>query len=414
MEVAKHALTNTELGRYTLLERIDAGGMAEVFRARLTGVSGFEREVAIKRILPNVAEDSEFIRMFIDEAKIAVQLNHPNIAQIYDLGCDAGTYYIAMELVHGRDMRTIFRLFYDRGQAMPIPMVVHIFLRVCDALHYAHFAEAPGGRSLALVHRDVTPQNILISYEGEVKVIDFGLARAAGRVSQTQAGVVKGKLAYLSPEQSRGKKVDHRTDIFATGICLWEMLTGARLFLGPNDVETVRRVQRCEVPPPRTVNPRIPPDLEEIVLRALARDIQQRYQTAMELHDDLQAFSYGLGSRFGTDSLADWMSRTFPVPIFATSETNLPELEGEDLLQEAEASRPELTDTTDTIRPPVVDTIEHRDDAEPTGHYVVDEREEPSIVGTTSPRSRPDGDTEHVQLPTEDEDHTIYDRDDDF
>src|SRR5688500_3270491 len=286
--------------------------MAEVFRAKITGVSGFEREVAIKRILPSVAEDSEFIRMFIDEAKIAVQLNHPNIAQIYDLGCDGGVYYIAMELVHGRDLRTIFRLFYDRGEAMPIPMVVHIFLRVCDALHYAHFAEAPGGRSLALVHRDVTPQNILISYDGEVKVIDFGLARAAGRVSSTQAGVVKGKLAYLSPEQARGKPVDHRTDVFAAGICLFEMVTGARLFLGPNDLETVRRVQKCEVPAPRSLNPRVPRELERIVLRALEPQIDERYQTAMELHDDLQAFAFSVGSRFGSDSLAEFLRATFP------------------------------------------------------------------------------------------------------
>src|SRR5688500_13786296 len=177
--------------------------MAEVFRAKITGVSGFEREVAIKRILPSVAEDSEFIRMFIDEAKIAVQLSHPNIAQIYDLGCDGGVYYIAMELVHGRDLRAVWRQHHDRGTAMGIPMAVHVCMKGRVALHCAHFAEGPGGRSLALVHRDVTPQNILVSYGGELKVIDFGLARAAGRISETQAGGVKGKRAYLSPEHAR-------------------------------------------------------------------------------------------------------------------------------------------------------------------------------------------------------------------
>lgn len=303
----------TTFGKYTLLDRIDVGGMAEVFLAKWAGAEGFERTIAIKRILPHMAEDEGFVRMFIDEAKIASSLTHPNIAQIFDLGRADDHLFIALEYIHGKDLRAIWKLHHDHDRIMPLALSCHCALKVAEALHYAHFAEGPGGRPLGLIHRDVSPQNVLVSYEGEVKVIDFGLAKAAGRSSQTQAGVVKGKLAYMSPEQAHGATIDLRSDVYALGIVLWELLAGERLFFSANDVETILRVQRGDVFSPRRHNPAIPEDLERVVGLALQRDVSERYQTAMELHDDLQAFVHSAGLRLSADTVGDYLRKAFPV-----------------------------------------------------------------------------------------------------
>jgi serine/threonine protein kinase len=194
----------TPFGKYYLLERINVGGMAEVFKAKVMGVEGFERIVALKRILPHIAEDEEFITMFIDEAKIAVQLQHANIAQIFDLGKVDEAYFIALEYVHGRDLRGIFDDLHRHTQTMPLPQVCFVIMQVCEGLDYAHNKRDAQGRALNLVHRDISPQNVLIGYEGEVKLIDFGIAKAAGKASKTQAGILKGKFGYMSPEQVRG------------------------------------------------------------------------------------------------------------------------------------------------------------------------------------------------------------------
>jgi len=285
----------TRFGDYVLEERLAVGGMAEVFRAVWHGEEGFQRSVAIKRILPGLSENEDFIKMFIDEAKIAVRLSHPNIAQIIDLGMEGDTYYIALEYVPGRDMRSVQDRVIERGRgALPLPLAIHVVMKVCEALHHAHGAQA-NGQPLGLIHRDVSPQNILISYEGEVKVIDFGLAKAAGRMVQTRVGVVKGKLAYLSPEQARGLSIDHRSDIFSLGICFFEWITGQRLFLRAEDADTVMAVQRGEVPRIDSlpgVDPMTSGELEPILRKALAPDPAQRYQSALELHDALQAFCY--------------------------------------------------------------------------------------------------------------------------
>ena len=198
-------------GKYDLLERINVGGMAEVFRAKAYGVEGFERLVAVKRILPNIAEDNEFITMFVDEAKIAVQLNHANIAQIFDLGVVDGAYFIALEHVHGRDLRAIFERCRQGGSPMPVAQACFIVMKMCEGLDYAHNKRDAGGRDMNLVHRDVSPQNIIVSYEGEVKLIDFGIAKAASKANKTQAGILKGKFGYMSPEQVRGLDIDHRS-----------------------------------------------------------------------------------------------------------------------------------------------------------------------------------------------------------
>ena len=301
----------TPFGKYYLLERINIGGMAEVFRAKAFGVEGFERLVAVKRILSNIAEDKEFIRMFIEEAKLSVQLNHANIAQIFDLGVFDGAYYIALEHVHGRDLRAMFDRCRQLGEAMPVAQACFIAMKVCEGLDYAHNKRDQAGRELALVHRDVSPQNILVSFEGEVKLIDFGIAKAAGKGSKTQAGILKGKFGYMSPEQVRGQELDRRSDVFSSGIVLYELLTGERLFVGESDFSTLEKVRNVEILPPSTYNRKIPDELERIVLKALSKDAEDRYQNAIDLHDELQAFVYTAGEFYSRKDLAAWMKRTF-------------------------------------------------------------------------------------------------------
>jgi serine/threonine protein kinase len=309
-------------GKYYLLERINVGGMAEVFKAKAFGVEGFERLVAVKRILPNIAEDEEFITMFIDEAKIAVQLQHANIAQIFDLGKVEDSYFIALEYVHGKDLRAMFDHFRKVGERMPAPQVCFVMMQVCEGLDYAHNKRDPQGRELGLVHRDVSPQNVLVGYEGEIKLIDFGIAKAAGKASKTQAGILKGKFGYMSPEQVRGLPVDRRSDVFAAGICLYELLTGERLFIGESDFSTLEKVRNVEILPPSSFNKRIAPELERIVLKALAKDAEDRYQNAIDLHDDLQAYLYSTGEFFSRKDLAGWMKKTFASEIAEESARN--------------------------------------------------------------------------------------------
>ncbi len=314
--------------KYLLLERIGVGGMAEVFKAKTFGAEGFERLVAIKRILPHLVEDEDFVKMFIDEAKIAVRLQHPNIVAIHDLGRAEGTLYIAMEFVPGRDLRAIYDYELAQKGATPVGIACHVVMKTCEALHHAHFATGPRGEPLQVIHRDVSPQNVLVSFDGEVKVADFGLAKARGRMVQTQAGVVKGKLAYMSPEQLRGDDIDHRVDVFGLGILLFELLTGTRLFMGASDMDTLRKVYDAHVPPMREINANVPPELEAIVRRALAKNRDERYGTALELHDDLQFFAYSSGCYAGTSALRSYLRQVFPdaaptldadLPPFATA-----------------------------------------------------------------------------------------------
>jgi len=298
-------------GKYLLLDRINIGGMAEVWRGKQFGASGFERLVAIKRILPNIAEDDEFISMFIDEAKISVQLTHANVASIYELGNILGSYFISMEYIPGKDMRAIFDRCRKKGEPAPVPLVAFCVSKMCEGLDYAHRKKDGMGREMNIVHRDISPQNVLISYEGEVKVIDFGIAKAAGKATKTQAGILKGKFGYMSPEQIRGLPLDRRSDVFAIGVCLYEMLTGERLFVGDSDFSVLEKVRKAEVPPPSTYNRRIPEALERIVLKALAKDVDERYQYASELGDDLQRFLITSDTIFSRKDLAQYMKSTF-------------------------------------------------------------------------------------------------------
>ncbi len=298
-------------GKYYLLDRINVGGMAEVFKAKAVGVEGFERMIAVKRILPNIAEDEEFITMFIDEAKIAVQLQHANIAQIFDLGKVDDAYFIALEYVNGKDLRAIFDKLRKHEDVMPLGQACFIIMQICEGLDYAHNKRDPQGHELNLVHRDVSPQNVLIGYDGEVKIVDFGIAKAAGKASKTQAGILKGKFGYMSPEQVRGLPVDRRSDIFSLGIVLYELLTGERLFQSESDFSTLEKVRNVEILPPSSFNKKIPPELERIVLKALAKDVDDRYQNAIDLHDDLQSFLYSVGEFCSRKDVSGWMKKHF-------------------------------------------------------------------------------------------------------
>ncbi len=281
----------TQFGNYTLIERISHGGMAEVFRAKSFGEAGFEREVALKVLLPQLASDQEFITMLIDEAKIAGQLNHTNIAQIFDLGVTDGRYFIVQEYVRGQDLRAILRHKAQTKTKLQIETACYIAFKVCEGLFYAHNKKDSTGNPLRVVHRDISPHNILISAEGEVKIIDFGIAKAEGRSTQTMAGLVKGKFAYMSPEQVRGLPVDHRSDIFATGILLYEMLTNRSLYRRGTEFETLKRARTAHADPPSILRAEVPPELDKIVLKALARHVHDRYQNADEFRNALWSFA---------------------------------------------------------------------------------------------------------------------------
>jgi serine/threonine protein kinase len=298
-------------GKYLLLDRISVGGMAEVFRAKSFGVEGFERIIAIKRILPSMADDADFIAMFIDEAKIVGQLSHANICQIYELGRIESSHFIAMEFVWGKDALQIQNRFRRLRRKMPLSMAAYVVSRVCEGLDYSHRKHGPDGRPLSIVHRDVSPQNILISYHGEVKIIDFGIAKAVSKSTKTQAGVLKGKFGYMSPEQVRGDPIDHRSDVFSIGTLLFELCTGERLFATDTDFATLERVRNAEVPTPSAINPLVSAELEHIILRALMLQTHDRYDWASEMREDLEAYLAQTAPGYSGQDLAEIMSEVF-------------------------------------------------------------------------------------------------------
>ena len=298
-------------GKYLLLERISVGGMAEVFKAKTFGVEGFEKIIAIKKILPAMAEDADFIQMFIDEAKIAGQLNHANICQIFELGKIDDSHFIAMEYIWGKDLLQIQNRFRRLKKHMPVQMAAFVMGKVCEGLDYAHRKKDATGKPLNIIHRDVSPQNVITSYDGEVKVIDFGIAKAASRSSKTQAGVLKGKFGYMSPEQVGGKPLDQRTDIFAVGTILYELLTSERLFMGESDFATLEKIRSATVPPPSTINKEVPPELDRIIMKSLARDTADLYHWGSEMHDDLADFAAQFEPVYNAKALATWMRDAF-------------------------------------------------------------------------------------------------------
>jgi serine/threonine protein kinase len=282
---------DSRFGPYELLDRVAIGGMAEVFKAKRTGVEGFEKVVALKRILPHLSDNKEFLDMFVDEAKMVAGLAHPNIVQIFDLGRIEKSYYIAMEYVHGRDLRTIMRRAREKGLRMPLDLSLRVVSQVCAALEYAHRKKDEKGRPMQIVHRDVSPQNILISFEGEVKLVDFGIAKAATKASNTDRGALRGKLLYMSPEQAWGRAIDRRSDVFSLGIVLYEMVTETKPFIGAGTELTILElVRQCVITPAREINPRVPEALDRVIMKALARDPAERYQDAGQMQRGLERF----------------------------------------------------------------------------------------------------------------------------
>lgn len=298
-----------KFGAYTLVSRVKAGGMAEVYLAKTGGVEGFEKQVAIKRILPHLTESSEFVEMFIDEAKLTVQLNHANIAHIYDFGKRDNSYYIAMEFIHGKDVNAIFREAYRQKTPLPLSVCCFIVQQACEGLDYAHRKKSPEGRDLGIVHRDISPANILVSYEGAVKIIDFGIAKAVSKLSMTRPGLIKGKISYMSPEQMRGQSIDRRSDVFALGIILYELLTAKRLFAAKTDVDTIRNVIKGNIPALESVRPDIPPELAGIVMKALQREADTRYGWAADMSVDLQTFMLRAGIKDPRGELSRYMDQ---------------------------------------------------------------------------------------------------------
>lgn len=301
-------------GKYTLFERIGRGGMADVFKARIQGPEGFERVFVVKRILGHLSGDPHFIKMFVDEAKMSARLSHPNVVQVFELGEVEGEYFIAMEYVRGRDLAETGRTLWSRlGPPRP-DLVAYIGREMCRALAYAHDLTGDDGRPLGMIHRDISPSNVMLSYEGAVKILDFGIAKALGgdkkESGTTQSGTLKGKFAYMAPEQTVGEEVDRRIDIFATGIVLHEILSGRRLFKGENDMQTVEKVRACDVPPPSKFNALCPPELDAAILKALARNRDDRFGAAADFADALDDVVHM--TRFGPSHLAQVLRDLFP------------------------------------------------------------------------------------------------------
>lgn len=273
--------------RYVVVERIAAGGMAEVFRGESAGIEGFRKKVAIKRVLPKLSANRDFIRMFLDEARLCAYLSHSRCVQVFDIGQSGGAHFIVMEFVDGADLKAVLEYLAAHGQKMSVEVASRITLDICEGLAYAHQATDHGGSPLNIVHRDISPHNVLITRYGEVKLVDFGLAKASSHLTDDDEDIVKGKFGYLAPEVTLGKGADKRVDIFAAGILFWEMLAGRRLFLGDTDVETFKLVRAANVPDIRQIRPDVPEDVARVLAKALSRDPETRYQTADDFARDL-------------------------------------------------------------------------------------------------------------------------------
>ncbi|MEQ8276320.1 MAG: serine/threonine-protein kinase [Deltaproteobacteria bacterium] len=298
-------------GRYTLVKKLATGGMAEIWLARQRGLAGFNRFVVIKKILSHLSEQDTFVKMFLDEARTSAQLNHPNVVQIYDLGREGDSYYIAMEFIAGENLAAIAWRGMKRGKPFPPSFAARVIADGCKALHYAHHLKGSDGQALEIVHRDISPQNILVTYEGEVKVVDFGIAKAATKSETTKTGMLKGKFSYMSPEQCLGAHVDMRSDIFALGILLYELCTGKRLFKHESELMILEMITKRSVVPPSQVAPGISSGLEDIIMRALEKDVSSRFATAQEMQIALEEYLRDEGHQAANADVASYMRELF-------------------------------------------------------------------------------------------------------
>jgi serine/threonine protein kinase len=302
-------------GEYKIIKKIATGGMAEVFLAKRVGMKGFEKLLAIKRILPQFAENEEFIAMFIDEAKLAAKLTHRNIVQIYDFGNQQDFYYIAMEYIFGKDLRSILKKSKDRGERLPLAQCAYIITEAAKGLEYAHTLRDHFGKSLQIIHRDISPQNILISYEGEVTLADFGIAKAASKSTETRAGVLKGKLLYMSPEQAWGKPIDRRSDLYSLGVVFYEMVTNRKIFDADSEFSMLEKVRNAEVEFPPDVFVNFPQELLQIIRKALEKSPENRYRSAHEMRIDLENYLLTTQERLSEKAIADYLKKLFKEEI---------------------------------------------------------------------------------------------------
>jgi hypothetical protein len=301
------------IGRYEILGPLATGGMAEILLARLVGPSGFERIVVLKRILPHFASSSAFVKMFLDEARIAAAIRHANVVDVHELGHEGSELYLAMEYLEGESLAGLQRRLRARGERLPPAIAAYVVAAACAGLHAAHELNDAEGRPLELVHRDVSPQNLFVGYDGSVKVLDFGIALARDRLTETETGALKGKIGYMSPEQVAAEPLDRRSDVFALGIVLYECLTARRLFRRESQVETIRAIAEQPIQRPTTIDPDVPPALEAVAMRALERDRVQRYASAADMRRALiDAMRVVDPERIPQDALAEIMQRAFP------------------------------------------------------------------------------------------------------
>ena len=310
----------TPIGKYKLVRLIASGGMAEVYLARQAGAAGFEKLVCLKRILPHLARDKQFVEMFLNEARLAARLDHPNIVSIFDLGEANGNYFIAMEFIDGPSLRAAAKRALERGERLPIPEIVKVVSMAAAGLHYAHELTDAGGKPLGLVHRDISPDNVLVHRNGAPKVVDFGIAKAASSSSSTRTGTLKGKIAYMPPEQLRGDPLDRRTDVFALGVVLYELLAGQRPWVGDSEVSLIGRIMTEDPPPLSTLRPDAPAGLVAVLDRALAKDREARCASCHDLQADLEALLVSMGRTITQARISDF-AKSYADPIAVPDES---------------------------------------------------------------------------------------------
>ena len=308
LKISQEIESMQRIGPYLLQQKVARGGMAELFLADYVRRDGFRRKVAVKRILPHLAGNNDFIKMFTREARLAALLQHPNIVQIFDYGKIENAYFIAMEYIDGKNLAEILSM---KKHGLTVDQTVFIVIQICKGLDYSHTKRDENGKAINLVHRDISPQNMLISYQGEVKISDFGISKARSEPSLTQAGVVKGKMAYLSPEQALGEPIDQRADLYALGLVFYETLTGRRVYKFKSDVEAIRTIPKKDIDPLINSLPDLPKEIDRIVMKCLEKDKDRRYQTASELYDDLLACKKELNITFDAADLSDFMKKNF-------------------------------------------------------------------------------------------------------
>jgi serine/threonine-protein kinase len=298
-------------GRYELIELIATGGMAHIFRARLGSAEGTSKELVIKRVLPHLLENRDFIDMFVDEARITMPLTHGNIVQVFEFGQEGPDYFLAMEFVHGRNLETVLKCVEESKQQLPLPIALFISSEVAKGLDYAHRFRDPHDRPTGIIHRDVSPQNILVGFQGEVKLTDFGIAKAKSRIRTTSQGIIRGKASYLSPEQAECTELDGRSDQFSLGAVLYEMITGVRPFDGETEIATLQKVRDTIVQAPSRLRPEIPSEIDGLILKALSREPDRRFENAGAFQVVLARELHKLGPEFTSATLADWMRELY-------------------------------------------------------------------------------------------------------